>query len=76
MLSFTSRHVIYDTLVKIHAKGIWHGDVAPRNVVRRSGDRGFAFIDFGNAEEHCCPGGDTCRELIELRRELQKGLMP
>ncbi|KAJ7512379.1 hypothetical protein B0H11DRAFT_479756 [Mycena galericulata] len=63
------RKLIYTALVKIHETGVQHGDVAPRNVVRRP-DGGIAFIDFGCAEQHRCPGRDACRELLEMEKEL------
>ncbi|KAJ7454658.1 hypothetical protein FB451DRAFT_1143991 [Mycena latifolia] len=64
-LALQEKKNIYDTLVTIHQKGVEHGDVAPRNVVRRPGG-GIVFIDFGNAKEHSCPGTDTCSELQRL----------
>ncbi|KAJ7430115.1 hypothetical protein B0H11DRAFT_2398553 [Mycena galericulata] len=63
------RKLIYTALVKIHETDVQHGDVAPRNVVRPP-DGGIAFIDFGCAEQHRCPGRDACRELLEMEKEL------
>ncbi|EGU10955.1 Proteophosphoglycan ppg4 [Rhodotorula toruloides ATCC 204091] len=53
--------------VSLHDKGIFHNDLAPRNVVR--GKDGLKIIDFGMAREHECEGKD-CVELSGLRREL------
>ncbi|KAJ6559074.1 hypothetical protein DFH09DRAFT_1083693 [Mycena vulgaris] len=60
---------IYAALFKIHEMGIQHGDVAPRNVVRRR-NGGITFIDFGSATEHCCLGWDICSELTQSRQDL------
>ncbi|KAJ7127076.1 hypothetical protein C8R44DRAFT_113490 [Mycena epipterygia] len=64
-----AKRATYTALRKIHEHGILHGDVAPRNVVRRTGG-GIVVVDFGSATEHCCPGEETCRELVESRRKL------
>ncbi|KAJ6591151.1 hypothetical protein DFH09DRAFT_195007 [Mycena vulgaris] len=64
------QRAIYAALAEIHQGGVQHGDVAPRNVVRRpNGD--LAFIDFGLATAHDCPGGDSCHELRQLREQLE-----
>ncbi|KAL7342803.1 hypothetical protein BJY59DRAFT_719263 [Rhodotorula toruloides] len=53
--------------VALHAKGIYHDDLAPRNVVR--GKDGIKIIDFGMAFEHECKGA-RCDELRGLRHLL------
>lgn len=52
--------------------GINHGDIAGRNITRRSsGD--LCVIDFGAAHlDHECPGL-KCEELIRLKHRLDAG---
>ncbi|KAJ7256768.1 hypothetical protein C8J57DRAFT_1344243 [Mycena rebaudengoi] len=71
-LTITDKRRLYYALAEIHAAGVVHGDVFPRNVVRRP--RGaLCFIDFGAATlGHRCPG-PTCRELFSLQRDLAFG---
>ncbi|KAJ6520904.1 hypothetical protein DFH09DRAFT_225521 [Mycena vulgaris] len=53
------------TLCQMHELGVTHGDVEPRNIVRRpSGE--LACVDFGRAsQDHFCPGS-SCVELQDL----------
>jgi tRNA A-37 threonylcarbamoyl transferase component Bud32 len=61
---------IYFALVQIHAAGVSHGDVEPRNVVRRRWGTP-CFVDFGlSTTDHRCQR-DTCEELAHLRSALQ-----
>ncbi|KAJ7243236.1 hypothetical protein C8J57DRAFT_1366235 [Mycena rebaudengoi] len=71
-LTMTDKRRLYYALAEIHAAGVVHGDVFPRNVVRRP--RGaLCFIDFGAATlRHRCPG-PTCRELFSLQKDLGLG---
>ena len=64
------RKDIYLALAQIHARGLLHGDVMPRNVVRRPHGGGMCFVDFGLAEvgHRCDP--QSCYELVELRSSL------
>ncbi|KAJ7813839.1 hypothetical protein B0H13DRAFT_2141030 [Mycena leptocephala] len=59
---------LYHALGEVHAAGIAHGDVFPRNIVRRL--RGvLCLVDFGQANFHLCPG-PTCGELSNLAKAL------
>ncbi|KAJ7611542.1 hypothetical protein DFH06DRAFT_1244410 [Mycena polygramma] len=61
--------LLYDTLRQLHSAGIIHGDVVPRNIVRRPGGA-FCFVDFERSKlNHTCPG-PTCKELAELHHKL------
>ncbi|KAJ7222205.1 hypothetical protein GGX14DRAFT_428204 [Mycena pura] len=69
VLDESDKKEIYFTLAQIHARGVLHGDVMPRNVVRRP-HGGMCFVDFGLAEvgHRCDP--QSCFELVKLRRKL------
>ncbi|KAJ7266391.1 hypothetical protein B0H12DRAFT_159486 [Mycena haematopus] len=68
-LSLQERILLYETLCQLHSAGIIHGDVTPRNVVRRPGGA-FCFVDFERSTlNHSCPG-ETCQELAELHNKL------
>ncbi|KAJ7213100.1 hypothetical protein GGX14DRAFT_446295 [Mycena pura] len=61
--------VLYDTLRQLHAAGVLHGDVAPRNILRRPSGA-FCLVDFDRSTlNHVCPG-PICKELSELQRVL------
>ncbi|KAJ7192138.1 hypothetical protein GGX14DRAFT_380446, partial [Mycena pura] len=66
---FVCRLRLYNALSEVHAAGVLHGDVFPRNVVRRP--RGaLCLVDFGRATlDHLCPGR-RCQELSDLREAL------
>ncbi|KAJ7809967.1 hypothetical protein B0H14DRAFT_3880786 [Mycena olivaceomarginata] len=60
---------LYDTLRRLHAAGVLHGDVAPRNILRRP-NGAFCLVDFDRSTlNHVCPV-PTCKELSELQRVL------
>ncbi|KAJ7634950.1 hypothetical protein FB45DRAFT_1002402 [Roridomyces roridus] len=69
-LSQPERIQLYETLGQLHQAGVLHGDLAPRNIVRRSnGD--FCIIDFDQSDTtHVCPGSSTCTELVQFRHDL------
>jgi tRNA A-37 threonylcarbamoyl transferase component Bud32 len=51
---------------RIHAHGILHNDIAPRNIVEKSG--AARIIDFGLAEDgHNCEGISKCPDLLQLQ---------
>jgi len=55
----------------LHYLGVAHGDLAPRNVLRKKWSFLFKIIDFGFSDvRHTCPGWRECGELKEVRREL------
>lgn len=55
----------------VHYLGVAHGDLAPRNVLRKKWSFPFKIIDFGFSDvRHTCPGWRECGELKEVRREL------
>ncbi|KAK7012520.1 hypothetical protein R3P38DRAFT_2550136 [Favolaschia claudopus] len=66
---FCCRILLYSSMKQIHAAGVVHSDVAPRNVVR--GPQGaLSVIDFESASVgHQC-SGDDCEELKYLHEEL------
>ncbi|KAF7336607.1 Protein kinase [Mycena sanguinolenta] len=69
-LSAKDRQLLYHALAEVHAAGVVHHDVAPRNVVRRPGGS-LCFVDFERASVgHSCPGA-SCPELLNLRNELR-----
>ncbi|KAJ7203660.1 hypothetical protein GGX14DRAFT_461721 [Mycena pura] len=69
VLDESDKKDIYLALAQIHTRGVLHGDVRPRNVVRRP-HGGMCFVDFGLAEvgHRCDP--QSCDELVELRSSL------
>ncbi|KAJ7803581.1 hypothetical protein B0H14DRAFT_2887420, partial [Mycena olivaceomarginata] len=69
-LSAEDRIVLYSALKQIHAAGVVHWDMAPRNVVR--GPQGaLSIIDFESAiVGHDCTG-DDCKELGDLSEDLR-----
>ncbi|KAK6981695.1 hypothetical protein R3P38DRAFT_3113148 [Favolaschia claudopus] len=68
-LSAEDRRLLYSALTEVHAAGVIHRDMAPRNVVRRP--RGaLCIIDFEmSSVGHQCPG-KMCPELSTLQRAL------
>ncbi|KAJ7915557.1 hypothetical protein B0H13DRAFT_2000214 [Mycena leptocephala] len=60
---------LHGSLRDIHRLGVEHGDIALRNIVRRP-TGALTFIDFGHSKLHHCPGEDSCKELLCLRRYL------
>ncbi|KAJ7634949.1 hypothetical protein FB45DRAFT_1025854 [Roridomyces roridus] len=63
------KNQLYNILAQLHRAGITHGDVAPRNVLRRP-DGSFCFIDFERSQRgHRC-AGSTCEELGQFREDL------
>jgi serine/threonine protein kinase len=55
-----------DHMSRIHSRGIFHNDVAPRNIVEENGR--VRVIDFNLAEEgHHCEGISKCPGLRQLQ---------
>ncbi|KAJ7730622.1 hypothetical protein DFH07DRAFT_781580 [Mycena maculata] len=69
-LSAEDRRLLYYALKEVHAAGVVHRDMAPRNVVRRA--RGaLCIVDFERAwVGHECPG-EACPELSTLQSALE-----
>jgi serine/threonine protein kinase len=56
----------------MHYLGVLHGDLEPRNVLRKRWSYIFKIIDFGFSDvDHTCPGWRECGELKKVRCELQ-----
>ena len=63
-------------LYLIHYLGVYHGDLEPRNVVRKGWCR-LKIIDFAFSDvDHMCPGWRECGELKRVWHELQLDLFP
>ncbi|KAJ7738069.1 hypothetical protein DFH07DRAFT_86406 [Mycena maculata] len=61
---------IYDAFRQLHVAGVVHGDVAPRNILRRP-NGAFCLVDFDKSSlNHPCEGL-TCPELAQLQRDLK-----
>ncbi|KAJ6575489.1 hypothetical protein B0H19DRAFT_645727 [Mycena capillaripes] len=68
-LTWNEKNTHYNSLCLIHRLGVEHGDIALRNIARRS-DGALAFVDFGNSRLHTCPGEASCDELVQLNINL------
>ncbi|KAJ7868372.1 hypothetical protein B0H14DRAFT_2729980 [Mycena olivaceomarginata] len=68
-LTHEDRRRLYGALTELHSVGVIHGDLTPRNVVRRS--RGaLCLVDFGQSTlRHICSGA-RCPELFALHKAL------
>ncbi|KAI9781003.1 MAG: hypothetical protein M1816_002600 [Peltula sp. TS41687] len=53
---------------RLHAIGLCHGDLEPRNVTQREDDGTITIIDFSHSHLHHC--GKSCSELESLSRKL------
>jgi serine/threonine protein kinase len=49
-----SRVAVLKLVYKLHDHGIIHGDVNPRNVVRRADGNELVIVDFGESMLHYC----------------------
>ncbi|KAJ7105377.1 hypothetical protein C8R44DRAFT_807108 [Mycena epipterygia] len=68
-LTHEDRRRLYGALTEIHSAGVIHGDLTPRNVVRRS--RGaLCLVDFGQSTLHHICSGARCPELFALHKAL------
>ncbi|KAJ7737950.1 hypothetical protein B0H16DRAFT_100797 [Mycena metata] len=68
-LTHDDRRRLYGALTELHSVGVVHGDLTPRNVVRRS--RGaLCLVDFGQSTLHHVCSGARCPELFALREAL------
>lgn len=54
-------------MIAIHAAGVQHCDLAPRNVVLHPSGR-LVVIDFGMSMPHLCDG--HCAEIVDFAQEL------
>ncbi|KAJ4464275.1 hypothetical protein C8R41DRAFT_985484 [Lentinula lateritia] len=70
-LTDNSKHKLYDQVCNLHALGVQHNDLAPRNVlVNKEGD--LTIIDFHQSElGHRCKGSRRCSELKDFAEQLQ-----
>ncbi|KAJ7913058.1 hypothetical protein B0H13DRAFT_2005592 [Mycena leptocephala] len=69
-LTHQEKILLYNTLRQLHSAGVVHGDVAPRNILRRPCGA-FCLVDFDRSTlNHVCPGA-TCKELSEFQRVLR-----
>lgn len=66
-----NRWAIYEAAEKIHAVGVFHGDLEARNIVRDE-DGDFYIIDFGHSlvDHQCEPQTSWCSELRSLWSDL------
>ena len=63
--------MLFVQLYLIHYLGVYHGDLEPRNVVRKGWCR-LKIIDFAFSDvDHMCPGWRECSELKRVWHELQ-----
>ncbi|KAI9510072.1 hypothetical protein F5148DRAFT_1374703 [Russula earlei] len=70
-LSFVERLILFGELYSIHLLGVEHGDLEPRNVLRKKWSLLPKIIDFGIADvNHSCPGWSQCKELNDVWRKL------
>ncbi|KAJ6474751.1 hypothetical protein C8R45DRAFT_1010519 [Mycena sanguinolenta] len=68
-LTHEDRRRLYGALTELHSVGVVHGDLTPRNVVRRS--RGaLCLVDFGQSTLHHVCSGARCPELFALHKAL------
>ncbi|KAK6977796.1 hypothetical protein R3P38DRAFT_513750 [Favolaschia claudopus] len=71
-LTVDEKRQLYGALTELHSAGVTHGDICPRNVIRRR-HGALCFVDFGQSSpDHTCPG-PMCGELSFLRQALQLG---
>ena len=70
ILTHFDRKNLFDTLKRIHAAGINHGDFEARNVVL--GCRGPIIVDFSHASYHQCPGLGACEEVLKAFQQLSE----
>ncbi|BGP51157.1 hypothetical protein JCM10450v2_007086 [Rhodotorula kratochvilovae] len=69
-LSIREKNGLYALVLALHQVGIWHDDLAPRNIlINPSGE--FRVCDFGRSRLHDCEGEDKCGELEDLQCELE-----
>jgi len=56
-------------IIDLHACGVIHNDLQPRNVVVSG--RKVTLIDFGLANaDHNCEGLESCRELLDMEEAV------
>ncbi|BGP50848.1 hypothetical protein JCM10450v2_006774 [Rhodotorula kratochvilovae] len=67
-MSETEQATFYAQVQDLHRRGVYHGDIEPRNVVVSvvDGCRVVRIIDFAWMTMHECPG-EVCEELVKLR---------
>ncbi|KAJ7127170.1 hypothetical protein C8R44DRAFT_116187 [Mycena epipterygia] len=62
---------LFKAVTRMHELGIDHGDLAARNVAKRTSGE-LCVLDFGEANtEHICLGFGRCPELVKLQMELE-----
>ena len=66
-----SSAILYRSMLNIHRLGIYHGDLAPRNVVLKHGKLTWIDFDCSDRNHQCL--GERCQELQILRSLLQPG---
>jgi tRNA A-37 threonylcarbamoyl transferase component Bud32 len=62
---------VYNIAVELHASGVLHGDLYPRNFVREPDTDRIYAVDFGHSivGHHCAQ--EKCEELRDLRQRLE-----
>ncbi|KAI9513464.1 hypothetical protein F5148DRAFT_1278832 [Russula earlei] len=71
-LSPVGRVILFGELCCIHYFGVEHGDLEPRNVLRRRWSFVLKIVDFEFSNvDRSCPGWKQCHELNEVWYKLQ-----
>jgi len=66
--------LLWGTLKEIHAAGILHHDLEPRNIV--GGPVGPTTVDFSHLSFHECTGPGKCKELVRACKDIWGGYDP
>lgn len=70
-MNLCNRASLGSIVAAVHAAGVNHGDIEPRNiVVSPSGT--VHLIDFSHSGKHMCKGKRHCAELIELEGQINR----
>ncbi|KAF8828681.1 hypothetical protein HHX47_DHR3000095 [Lentinula edodes] len=70
-LTDDSKHKLYDQVCNLHALGVQHNDLAPRNILINK-EEDLTIIDFHQSElGHQCKGSGRCSELRDFAEQLR-----